>query len=195
VNSGSPVNSGPPANNGSPVPNGPLARNGSPSSSRLQDTPTDLWSLPQDTATPPAAAEDTLVAAWMGVLAQSGHTPAQPGVVAIPETPPNPGAAKGEALSVPWLKRWPGQRPDSATVTFLFSVTVSAVLGLLLLPLLSQLADHARDGGRAAKSAAPAVVDDRVVVPGTSAACVTMLVKPRPDGVTLNVSGTCFLVG
>jgi hypothetical protein len=81
-------------------------------------------------------------------------------------------------------------------VDLVVCVVVSALVGLGMLPVLAQL--NARLGtsgpdGPAGVPSAPA--DDRVVIPGPSAGCVTMLVKPRPDGATRNVSGTCFVVG
>jgi hypothetical protein len=76
------------------------------------------------------------------------------------------------------------------------ALTVSAIAGLALLPALAKLADRTGSGARTADTTiGPATVDDRVVVPGPSAGCVTMLVKPRPDGTTVRASGTCFAVG
>jgi hypothetical protein len=142
----------------------------------------------------------------MGALTQTGHDdPAQSGVTtparvrttdpldlplgpvpSPPSPPPPPPSDPGRSARF----------VRSTLATALLVLTVSALAGLALLPVLDRLAERIGAGGRTADTTiGPATVDDRVVVPGRSAGCVTMLVKPLPDGTTVMASGTCFTVG
>jgi hypothetical protein len=158
----------------------------------------DLWSLPPDTAAPAGTGDDDqLVAAWMGVLANEDPAEPRPAWTDAVDGARPRSLADADTEPVGASRRTMGGWVHRAGwVNLVASVAVSALVGLVMLPVLAQI--NARLGtlgpdGPARVPSAPA--DDRVVVPGPSAGCLTMLIKPKPDGVTRDVRGTCFAVG
>jgi hypothetical protein len=152
----------------------------------------DLWSLPADADARTSHAEDGFVEAWMSAL--GGAEPVgEPTVRTL--TPhevasDSSGSPRVAAAGVsdngcppPRQRGWTG---------IAVALGVSLIVGLAALVVIAQLVAHGIGGNTGAGSAGP---DSRVVVPGPSAACLIMLVKPHPDGTTANVAGTCFMVG
>lgn len=86
------------------------------------------------------------------------------------------------------------QKLRSPLLTVLIMIVANTAAGLVTLLLINLVTPRA-DLGEPGPSAPAIEVDDRVVVPGTAVECATMLVKPRPDGNTGQVNGTCFAVG
>jgi hypothetical protein len=161
---------------------------GAPSETAERDgEPADLWSLPHDVPTAPAAT-DTLLAAWAGVLTQGGDTEASPD---REHTPTGPAAGRHRAPDDP-PRQVDATRPGLMT-TVLVSVIASAVVGLAALLVLGVFRADIRIsvGGSTGSTA----TDNRVVTRGPSEGCPTMLVEPRRAGTATNVNGTCFLVG
>jgi hypothetical protein len=152
--------------------------------SESEEDALDLWSLPRDAVAPPAT--DTLLAAWAGVQGHDGNPP--PGDEQSPDSsaisPPD-ASARHRARSA---------RPG-VTRTVLVSTIVSAVVGLATLPIIGLLAADIRIAKPDRSPTSTTTTDDRVVVPGPSGGCLTMLVKPRKPGTTANLTGTCFAVG
>jgi hypothetical protein len=157
-------------------------------SSRLpaRTEPSDLWSLPE-TGTSPA--EDALLAAWMGALSQG-----QPEQLAPADEPVRRRQLpelEEDAGPAPRDRRQP---PEARTL--LLVLVASAVVSMITIPILHAVAGFGSDGPAAGSMPAMATdVDTRVMVPGLSIECPFQLVKPRPDGSTGGVRGTCFLVG
>ena len=149
--------------------------------------PADLWSLPHDVPTAPAAT-DTLLAAWSGVLTQGSDAEAS---LDQDHTPTDPMAGSHSAPDDPPRRQVNATRPGLMT-TVLVSAIASAVAGLATLLVFGVLGAHILSNAKARSSTA---TDDRVVVRGPSEGCPTMLVKPRRAGTAANVNGTCFLVG
>ena len=190
-----------PSRDGGP-PKGPVAPSSGPGNQPVTTGPeglADLWSLPADATSPLAAAEDKLIAAWMGALAQNGDS----GGLSLQETVPTesqtavltPIEASLEAPFEAKVERRFWSPLKSFLSTILLSVSVSALAAAVVLTLLSNRAALSGAGSPSGSAVRPAPVDDRVLVPGLSPGCATMLVKPRPDGTTANIAGTCFSVG
>jgi hypothetical protein len=136
-----------------------------------------------------------LLAAWIDALTHSERTdPARDRAPTAVWGDPEPGpvaTTRSEARA----KR---ARPRSKVLPLLAPLAVSVLVCLVMLPLISWLADQFRPSGSRTLGGVtlPVTVhDDRVVVPGLSAQCLTKLVKPRADGTTNGISGVCFTVG
>jgi hypothetical protein len=165
----------------------------------------DLWSLPED-ATPPEAgvatsakstapptSADHLVAAWISAIEPSAGTDQASDDAtksgAAEDTVPRAGQhSASRHTREPW---------HPTLVTMLISIIISAAAGLITVTLLAQFTaladtDEPHNDSRGTTSTD---LDDRVTVPGLASGCVTMLVKPRADGTTTQVGGTCFSVG
>ncbi|HEY6793881.1 MAG TPA: hypothetical protein VI248_04275 [Kineosporiaceae bacterium] len=158
----------------------------------------DLWSLPPDRVS--ATADDRLLAAWIGALAQSerDEPPAGP---ALPL-----GSEENEAEDdVSRLPARSGRRASRSrqdrrpVIVIILLVVVGALIGAVALALLggmwSDQVEVRRVRGNSADGTSADAPDGRVVVPGKSADCPLMLVRPRDSGTTTDVPGACFAVG
>jgi hypothetical protein len=164
----------------------------------LRERPSlDLWSLPVEPETAAATDPTTFVDvdAFMDVLALGPDTPAAgtpPAGTLPPAVPPTHVAPSASALR-------PAGSSSSGGKAVLLAVALVAAAGSALVLVLAgfsgrvPFSGHSSGGSPGGSPAATS--DDRVVVPGPSADCLVWLVKPRPDGSTNGVPGTCFVVG
>jgi hypothetical protein len=172
-----------------------------------RELPTDLWSLPQEPVS--ASAEERLLAAWIGALAQGepddapADRPSPPSEEATePPEPPTPPTrrVRQRARSRP-AHGSERRRPILATTLLLaVGAAVGAAAPAVLGRLRSEMThEQPAPGGPAATTGTPPddgiAPDGRVAVPGTSPDCPMMLVRPRNGGTTADVPGTCFAVG
>jgi hypothetical protein len=177
------------------LPDGVTSRNGHPDTTattdpgahRTQDTAGDPDSPPVDDASPAA---DTRRPA--GTTQPDADDP----------TPDDVTHGPASFLAAPTNLRPPSPHRRltrrSTLIAALISFGGSALAGMAVVLLITQFTQQADSDSSTSSShggASTADVDDRVMVPGVMSGCVTMLVKPRPDGTTENVSGTCFAVG
>lgn len=162
-----------------------------------QDAASDLWSLPVDAGGLGACGEDDFVAAWMSAMGGGGSSGNGNGVAvrgAAAGEPPGPCEVRagGSPAAVPAGGEIPPPSSGRAWTGILVAIGLSVVVGVVSLMVIVQVMGR---GGGAAAGPASMAVEDRVVVPGPSAECPTMLVKPQQDGNTSHVPGTCFSVG
>jgi hypothetical protein len=165
----------------------------------------DLWSLPQDALQQDAAApsaEEKLLATWIGALGQGDSSQEPRDAAMIPVGPDVPHPPDDAALTVDPPPRLPNpaeRRRGPIMITALLSLAIGVLIGVTVPSLLGRLRSDANQGsvigGGGTNTPTGVTPDGRVVLQGVSADCPLILLKPRVDGATTGVAGTCFDVG